>query len=222
MTHQGAPSTSILNNDLTTSPTADHKNFPSLTHSEPSQKQQSPPSLSQGATTAHSYIPPAPDFPICDDRSEFEPDDNGISSNDDFSSSSGTRCTPITPLCVPNRKRNQKTRRKAEASKRAGSSFPPSPPPHAQQHPHVKPSQEQRQRRKRAPSGLEGTLPMSSNEDLSLSGTVRHLKSSSGPLFTLLAPSLASSASTFSSSPATSRGYSSSSIIATTTSTRPR
>ncbi len=225
--HQSSPlSTSVLNNNLATSATAgnDKDILPSQTRSE--SHKQPPPSSPQGMTTLNCSFLKTADFPICDDRSEIEPDDDGtISNNDDISPAAGVPCTPPG---IPIQNRNQQTRREAENSKKVESPFVPSLPLHAQPHPHVKPSHDQKQKkrrrkRKRNPSETAGTLPMSSNEDLSVSsgsrgtGAVRHLKSSGGPLFTLLAPSPAPSASSCTSASATSYGYTSTASSSTTT-----
>jgi len=213
-THQGAPSTSVLNNDLTTSTNNNNNGIlPSLTHSGPHQQQQPLPSSSQGVTTANRPMPVVleaeVDFPICDDRSEIDPDDNaGITSNNHSSSSFGTLCMQVMPPDIPNRKRNQKTRREAEDSTKVESSFAPSSPQHTQLHPKIESSQEQKQKKRHRRRKHERVLPMPSNEELSVPsgspGAVHHLKSRGGPLFALLSPSPAPSASSSGSSCATS------------------
>ena len=205
MTSQGAPPTSF-NDDLTTTATAENDaTLPDPNRSEP---HQPPPSSSQGTTTPNYSIPvileTAADFPICDDRSDIDPDHDGdITSNACSSSSSDALRMPVSPPSV------QKTRSEPQAPKKSGSSFVPSPPPHAhaQPHPHIK------QPKKRH---SEETLP--SDEDLPASscGAVRHPKSSGGPFFALLAPSPSPSASSSGSSCATS-----SSCTSTASSTPP-
>ena len=205
---------------------------PSLTRSEPHQQQQQPPpSSSQGTTTVNRSIPvvlKSADFPICDDRSEIDPDDRTISGDNNFSSSSCRH-----PAHSAHRLRLQVYRIVIGTGRRGGELKT-----QIKQSPHLR-----RLRldmlnhtfplsRRKSKSKINGVgnvnMPLQSrkghcpclesNEDLSVSSgsrAVRHC-GVNGPLFTLLAPAPAPLASSSGSSCATSSSFTS---TATTTGT---